>query len=957
MESVSWRFPKPCPDQERTVTGRRLRPQGVLPIRVLLFGAPGVLHGPDDSDLRPLQPKRAAVLAYLLVARSGPLHRRDTLVSMFWPERSADRGRNALSKVIYHLRRSLGPDAILAHGDQVGISREHVWCDVAAFEEALESGRMEDALALYRGELLEGFHISGSTEFDHWSDVERSRLRRRAVASAWELSSVAEKGGDGARATKYARQAVEWAPRDESGLRRLLTLLQRRGERAEALRVFESFSRRLRQDYEIGPSDPTLELVDAIRSGSLSYDLAEAAPAPEPGWPGSESASPGDSTPEQVAGSGPPPRSSLRSPAGPHRHSRPRWRFVTAALAIGLAGVFALSRSDLAPSSGVDDASEAPRVLVTEFDERTGEELAVVVTEALRVDLSQSRALDLVERPEITETLALMGLGPRAHISGEVGREIAMRDGLEAFVEGAVARVGTGYIITAAIRAGSGAHLIGTFRESIDGPDQVIAAIDRLSLGIREALGEAVGTNGASLPLERVTTPSIEALTLYTTAVRAFDRFDDRPRATGLLERAVALDPGFAMAWRMLGVTLQNEPDQTRRLEAIRQAYHHRDRLSELERYTVEASYHSVVEVDRSRAEDALLHVLRIDPENPRALNNLGVNHLYMGEPERAEGAFRRAIGLPGASSSAYRNLVETLISLGRLKEAGRALDEFGQRFPGHELLPGLIAQLRFSSGAVDEAKAELRRVIEGPLWPAARRADAWAFLGDIAYWEGRYEEARTALLEAERVGARADEARVLARAVETAHTAALVGDVDWARAHIQASLGDGLPKDAALNSSVVMSLAEVFALVFGPGQDQGVADELARVSRFSSLHARISRGDTVGVRTLIREYSLHLHRRALLFDRLGDTATAIELYEEVRRPGYTGWGDAPQLLRASIRLGPLYEEMGDTARALEAFRALSRQWADGDQYGRAVAEKLDTGARTLETETGPRRR
>ncbi len=76
-----------------------------------------------------------------------------------------------------------------------------------------------------------------------------------------------------------------------------------------------------------------------------------------------------------------------------------------------------------------------------------------------------------------------------------------------------------------------------------------------------------------------------------------------------------------------------------------------------------------------------------------------------------------------------------------------------------------------------------------------------------------------------------------------------------------------------------------------------------------------------------------------------------------MRRPGYTGWGDAPQLLRASIRLGPLYEEMGDTARALEAFRALSRQWADGDQYGRAVAEKLDTGARTLETETGPRRR
>ncbi len=203
--------------------------------------------------------------------------------------------------------------------------------------------------------------------------------------------------------------------------------------------------------------------------------------------------------------------------------------------------------------------SETRRVLVTEFDDRTEEELATVVAGALRVDLSQSRALDLVERTEIVETLRLMGLEPSATISAEVGREIALREGLEVLVDGAVAPAGTGYIITAGIRPGGGGRAIGFFRESVEGPDQVIAAIDRLSVGIREALGETEGTIQASLPLERVTTPSLESLTLYTRAVRAFNQFDDRPEASRLLHRAVALDPGFAMAWRMLGVAVQDE--------------------------------------------------------------------------------------------------------------------------------------------------------------------------------------------------------------------------------------------------------------------------------------------------------------------------------------------------------------------------------------------------------------
>ncbi|MDH3222843.1 MAG: hypothetical protein OEO23_03935, partial [Gemmatimonadota bacterium] len=291
-----------------------------------MFGAPGLVLGREDSEILTLQPKRVAVLTYLMVARPGSLHRRDTLLAMFWPEHDADRGRNALSKVLHHLRRSLPPGAILTSGDQIGVDRSQLWCDVTEFERALEGGRLEEGLALYRGDLLQGFHISGSPDFDHWSDLQRSRLRRMAASAAWEIASDAQLDGNGARATRFARQALEWAPSDEAGLRRFLTLLQRYGNRAEAMEAYESFARDLRRDHGVDPSSPTVQLVEAIRGGSLPDDLAvplqgrsAAGPAATPiQKPGSVP------TKEPPNSARPPSRTSIRTSHPPRTRSRLR---------------------------------------------------------------------------------------------------------------------------------------------------------------------------------------------------------------------------------------------------------------------------------------------------------------------------------------------------------------------------------------------------------------------------------------------------------------------------------------------------------------------------------------------------------------------------------------------------------------------------------------------------------
>src|SRR5688572_4721541 len=133
------------------------------------------LREPDGRVLEPLlaQPKRAAILIYLALARPRGLHQRDSLLALFWPERDQASARKALRQALYFLRAALGDGAIVTIGDaEVGVS-ERIWCDVVAMERALEEGRLEEAIALYRGDLLPGFHIDGAPEFAEWLDAER----------------------------------------------------------------------------------------------------------------------------------------------------------------------------------------------------------------------------------------------------------------------------------------------------------------------------------------------------------------------------------------------------------------------------------------------------------------------------------------------------------------------------------------------------------------------------------------------------------------------------------------------------------------------------------------------------------------------------------------------------------------------------------------------------------------
>lgn len=213
-----------------------------------------------------LQPKRLAVLAYLAAARPRGLHRRDSLLVVFWPEHDEERARNALSQALHAIRHELGADVLVAEGHElVGVNPARLACDAVEFEERLEDDDLEEALRLYRGEFLAGLHVDDALGFERWQEAEAWRLRRRAWEAATTLAKRADSAGNALAAIRWLEHALELLPTDEAHLRRLVVLTDSLGDRAGALRAYGRFAEAMRDEYAIDPSPETEALVREIR--------------------------------------------------------------------------------------------------------------------------------------------------------------------------------------------------------------------------------------------------------------------------------------------------------------------------------------------------------------------------------------------------------------------------------------------------------------------------------------------------------------------------------------------------------------------------------------------------------------------------------------------------------------------------------------------------------------------
>ena len=535
------------------------------------------LRAADGRELHTLiaQPKRLALFAYLIAALPHGHQRRDTLVALFWPQLDQERARQALRQALHVVRRSVGSDVIVARGDEeIGVDHSRAWCDAFAFEEAVAAGRAADALELYRGDFLPGFFIDDAPGFERWLDETRARYRALAATAAWALAATAENDGDWSVATDWARRAAGYVPDDEASQRRLITLLDRGGNRAAALQAYDELARRMREDYGVDPSAESQQMVVTIRNRTtpVATGAGPRPPAESIEWAPHNpieriAASVGGSSSDTTSADATTgPRAARTVP--PTSGSRPRLVPVVAIGAILIAvalGAYAVRRlprdvsgkgaAGASPVRSTNPGATSPAgdryrasIAVLPFDylgpDETHRYLGAAISGEIISQLAQIPELKVISR---TSAAALTS-------SGLTLRRIADSLGVGHLLEGSVQRSANRIRITTQLVDASADAPVWSVQY-----DRTLTDVLDVEREIaREVSGRLVATVAGVRPVSTTSTTSAEAYELYLQATYQRQRRtrDALAKAIEGFERALQIDSGFAPAHAGLAVTL-----------------------------------------------------------------------------------------------------------------------------------------------------------------------------------------------------------------------------------------------------------------------------------------------------------------------------------------------------------------------------------------------------------------
>ncbi|MFB3854764.1 MAG: protein kinase [Vicinamibacterales bacterium] len=501
------------------------------------------------------------------------------------------------------------------------------------------------------------------------------------------------------------------------------------------------------------------------------------------------------------------PESSEALPAGGTTHPappKPRRRAVPlAALAAvtivagGLLGAAVLGW----PFGSGDGLSEGDAVIVTDFDNKTGDpDFDGTLREALAIKLEESPYVNVVSTQQTQEMLRLMARQPESPLTREVGREMCQRMGVPAIMTGEIARLGSSYVLTLAAESCATGEPIAREQVEAGRKEEVLAALGSATSAMRGRLGESLSSIARlDQPLFQATTPSLEALKSFAVG--------DRKRAAGLeidsipfYRRAIELDAQFAMAYGRLGTVYGNMGEVEQSREFYRKAFEMRERASERERLYITAHYNASVLLDPGRARQVYDIWRQTYPHDYIPAHNLGVIAFEQGDYEAALEAFREASKLDSRSRLPRDMIAEVQAALGRFdiarEEIERQVRELGPSPKTHLSL----YMLDYLAGDI-AGMAEHAQALKGTNYNAERQAVDHK----IALFEGRFRDARalsaTIAEQAEQngfpergVGARANQVVSEALAGNTSRTREEVR-----RLATQAAHGEGIALAFAL--------------------------------------------------------------------------------------------------------------------------------------------------------------
>jgi tetratricopeptide (TPR) repeat protein len=619
-------------------------------------------------------------------------------------------------------------------------------------------------------------------------------------------------------------------------------------------------------------------------------------------------------------------------------------------------------------AAGVLDAREP--IVLADFGTRTVEStLVFTVTDAFRVDLSQSPTLKVAERSYLNDVLRRMGRDPGAPLDFEMAREVAVREGLKAVIAGEINAVGSGFVLsTRLVAAETGEELVAD-REAADDPDAIIPAIDRLSRRLRERIGESLKTVRQTPRLARVRTGSLEALKRFTEGNRANNRGDFQ-RCVTLQTDAIALDSLFGYAYQLRGACYGNMGGhRAQQVADYRKAFELRDRMTDFGRAQTTDLYYQRVTRETQRGIEALEAYLDLHPDAYDLLNNLSLGYSLLGQYDRAEEVIRGRFdsGLRPTNLH-WSNLTSFQLNQGKFEEAEETLRRWEDAVPDSWQRLRRRFELAFLRGDYEAAEANVRQWREEQRG-SSHRSNTSRRLGALALMKGRFAQAESHSrddMEASEAWGSVSSYHLGARALAYGH---LWVRRDTARAQetIDAALARYPLECIELLDRPYADFAFAWAVTDRPARAKALLQELRDSipedmwGRFEQ-EARDARGWIAVAEGRLEDASLEFQlldgpqqwdvRRAfalgLVYDRMEEPDSAIASDERFLVTPYNNrWVWDPRWLPLVLeRLGQLYEDRGDPAKAAEYYGRFVELWAEADPE---LQPRVEAARRALE--------
>jgi serine/threonine protein kinase/tetratricopeptide (TPR) repeat protein len=346
------------------------------------------------------------------------------------------------------------------------------------------------------------------------------------------------------------------------------------------------------------------------------------------------------------------------------------WLGIAAALLIAaVAGSLVFTRHTSA-------LTEKDSILLTEFTNTTGDAVFDgTLKQALASQLQQSPFLNIVAESKIQQTLKYMGRAETERLTAELGREICQRASIKAMMTGSIAPLGSHYVLQLNAINGANGDTIASVQQDIDSKEQVLKGMDRAASDLRQKLGESLASvQKFATPLDQATTSSLDALKEYSLGHAAHLKLDDTA-AVPHFQRAVGIDPNFAMAYGEMGVSQGNLGMANASLASLKKAMDLKDRTSDLERFYISGHYYSQTgEVEKSVA--IYEQWLQLYPRDTIPMNNLSLAYDDLGQQEKSLPLALEEMKVEPDGTFSYQDLAAAYHNLNRYPEAKAVADE-----------------------------------------------------------------------------------------------------------------------------------------------------------------------------------------------------------------------------------------------------------------------------------------